>query len=107
MQIFTKTGGLWGLVVNAEGVHASNENIKAVIEAPHPHNVKELHSFLGMMNYYHKFFPNFSIILKALSNLLQLKPDGIGMHSVLKLLKLLKSFSQSHQFFYIMTPPYQ
>ena len=40
-----------GLVVNDQGLHASSEKIKAVLDAPQPRNVKELRSFGGMMNY--------------------------------------------------------
>ena len=60
-----------GLVVDAEGLHASTEKIEAVMDAPEPSNVKELRSFLGMMNYYRKFIPNLAIILKPLTDLLQ------------------------------------
>ena len=61
-----------GLIVNAEGVHTSDEKIRAVIEVPQPRNVKELRSFLGMMNYYRKFIPNLATVLKPLTSLLQL-----------------------------------
>ena len=56
-----------GLVVNDQGLHASTEKIEAVLRAPQPRNVKELRSFLGMMNYYRKFIPNLATILKPLT----------------------------------------
>ena len=73
MQIFGSTGKLFWLFVNAEGVQDSNDKIEAVLEAPQPHNINELHSFTGMKNYYHKFIPILAMILKPLTNLLQFK----------------------------------
>ena len=60
-----------GLVVDDQGLHASTEKIEAVLRAPQPRNVKELRSFLGMMNYSRKFIPNLATILKPLTLLLQ------------------------------------
>ena len=60
-----------GLVVDAEGLHASQEKIEAVTDAPKPRNIKELRSFLGMMNYYRKFIPSLATVLKPLTELLQ------------------------------------
>ena len=42
-----------------------------MLKAPPPTNVKELHSLLGMINYYRKFIPNLATLLKPLTNLLQ------------------------------------
>ena len=60
-----------GLVVDSQGLHASPGKTRAVLDAPQPKNVKELRSFLGMMNYYRKFIPNLATILQPLSLLLQ------------------------------------
>ena len=60
-----------GLIVDSQGLHASPEKIKAVLDAPKPCNVKEPQSFLGMMNYYRKFIPNLATLLKPLTGLLQ------------------------------------
>ena len=43
-----------------------------MLKAPCPHDVKQLRSFLGMMNYYRKFIPDhLATILKPLTALLQ------------------------------------
>lgn len=60
-----------GHIIDAEGLHTSDEKIEAITKAPHPRNVKELRSFLGMMNYYRKFIPNLATVLKPMTNLLQ------------------------------------
>ena len=60
-----------GHCINAEGLHATAEKLKAIVETPAPRNVSELRSFLGLLNYYGKFLPNLSTLLHPLNNLLQ------------------------------------
>ena len=43
-----------GYVVSKDGVKPVAQKVEAIREAPAPTNVKELQSFLGMVNYYHK-----------------------------------------------------
>ena len=57
--------------MDEQGLHASPEKTIAVLNAPQPRNVKELQSFLGMMNYYRKFIPNLATVLQPLTYLLQ------------------------------------
>ena len=42
-----------------------------MVRAPIPKNVQELRSFLGLLNYYRKFFPNLASLLQPLKSLLQ------------------------------------
>ena len=60
-----------GHVIYQHGVHHSQEMVKAIKEAPEPHNISELRSFLGIINYYARFLPNLSTKLTPLYNLLQ------------------------------------
>ena len=41
--------------IDAEGLHATNDKLKAITKAPPPKNVTELRSFLGLINYYGRF----------------------------------------------------
>ena len=59
-----------GHIIDAKGLHPTQEKVKAIREAPHPRNVSELCSFLGMITYYSKFLPNLSAQLKPLYSLL-------------------------------------
>ncbi len=60
-----------GHVIDEDGLHPSNEKIRAIQEAPEPKNVSELKSFLGLLNYYGKFLPNLAIVLSPFYRLLQ------------------------------------
>ena len=44
-----------GHIIDAEGLHTSPTKIEAITQAPRPRNVKELRSFLGLINYYRSF----------------------------------------------------
>jgi len=59
-----------GYRIDAEGLHATNDKLQAIVEAPPPKNVHELRSFLGMLNYYGKFIPNLASIIQPLNALL-------------------------------------
>ena len=60
-----------GHVISAEGLHPAKDKIRAILEAPAPSSVAQLRSFLGMVNYYGKFLPQFSSLLAPLYSLLQ------------------------------------
>ena len=52
-----------GHEVHRRGLHKTQEKIHAVGNAPRPENVQQLRSFLGLVNYYHKFLPNLATTL--------------------------------------------
>lgn len=60
-----------GFDISKEGLHTSENKIKAIKEAPQPKNVTQLKSFIGLINYYGKFVPKLSTILAPLYNLLK------------------------------------
>ena len=57
--------------IDAEGLHATEDKVKAITEAPVPKNVTELRSFLGLLNYYGRFLPNLSSLIHPLNSLLK------------------------------------
>ena len=63
-----------GHVINQEGLHPSEEKVRAIKQAPRPRNVTELKSFLGLLNYYSNLFPHLSTLLSPLYHLL--RKDG-------------------------------
>lgn len=52
-------------------MHKSLEKVEAILQAPRPENVSQLRSYLGLVNYYHKFLPNLAMTLHPLNVLLQ------------------------------------
>ena len=58
-----------GFIINKNGKHADPRRIEAIKNMPTPKNVKELEAFIGKVNYYGKFIPNFSDKCKVLNQL--------------------------------------
>ena len=62
-----------GYLVDAKGLHPTDEKVEAIVQAPTPANVTELKSYLGLLNYYARFLGNLSTVLHPLLELLQHK----------------------------------
>ena len=60
-----------GHEIDDQGLHPTEEKVKAIKEAPRPRNVSEFWAFLGIINYYTKFLPNLSTQLSPLHELLK------------------------------------
>ncbi|TMS36582.1 hypothetical protein L596_003715 [Steinernema carpocapsae] len=58
-----------GHVVSAEGISTSPEKVEAMLKMPAPKNLKEVKSFLGMVQYYGKFIPQLASIAVPLNTL--------------------------------------
>ena len=57
--------------IDADGLHTLSSKVKAIQDAPHPQNVQELRSLLGLLHYYGKFLPNLATLLHPLNALLK------------------------------------
>ena len=60
-----------GNCINKEGISPVPEKVKAIQDAPVPRNVSELKSFLGILNYYHRYIPDAPTLLEPLHYLLR------------------------------------
>ena len=60
-------------LIDADGLHPTEDKVKAIKEVSKPRNITELRSFLGIINYYHKFLPDLSGRLQPLYKLLRKK----------------------------------
>ena len=58
-----------GFEVSQDGIHASPEKVKAVLDWPRPQSVHDIRSFLGLASYYRKFIKGFSQLAKPLTDL--------------------------------------
>jgi hypothetical protein len=62
---------LLGQKVSRLGITTQKEKIEAIVTLSEPKKVKELQTFLGMVNYYSNYIPYFTWIVKPLYNLLR------------------------------------
>ena len=58
-----------GYKISAEGLRPTDEKVKKVREWPPPKKLNELRQFLGFVNFYRKFIPNYSEVAKPLHDL--------------------------------------
>ena len=68
---FTDTVEYLGHIIGPDGIKPNPALVKAIVEFPQPHTLKELQSFLGLANYYRKFIKNYSKISLPLTDALQ------------------------------------
>ena len=59
-----------GHIVSSEGITPDPSKIKAIVSLPKPKSVKELRSFLGMVNHWSKFANHLATLTKPLRDLL-------------------------------------
>ena len=57
--------------IDAQGLHTMPAKLDAIVQASAPENVKQLRSFLGLLNYYGSFIPNLATIVHPLNRLLR------------------------------------
>lgn len=60
-----------GFILSSKGIYVDKERVKAISEYPVPKTEKEIRSFLGMANYYRRFFPNYAKLASPISSLLK------------------------------------
>nr|XP_006813698.1 PREDICTED: uncharacterized protein K02A2.6-like [Saccoglossus kowalevskii] len=58
-----------GHCIDATGIRPTEEKVAAIQKAPVPQNREELKSYLGLLNYYHRFLKNLSTVLAPLYQL--------------------------------------
>ncbi|XP_055614964.1 uncharacterized protein K02A2.6-like [Toxorhynchites rutilus septentrionalis] len=57
-----------GYLIDKNGIHKVRKKIDAVQNMPVPENKEQVRSFVGLVNYYGRFFPNLSTTLYPLNN---------------------------------------
>ena len=81
MRVFPDEDHLLGYEVDRHWLHKTQEKIHAFVNAPRLENVQQFRSFLGLVNYYHKFLPNLATTHNPLNVLLEQGKDGDGPQS--------------------------
>ena len=69
-----------GFEVSSEGIHASPDKVRAIIEWPKPKDIHDLRSFLGLASYYRKFVRGCSEIARPLTWLTLKVQNGNGQN---------------------------
>ncbi|PAA56643.1 hypothetical protein BOX15_Mlig004385g26 [Macrostomum lignano] len=65
----------FGLVISADGIKPTKCNVDAILRIPEPSTVAQIQSFLGAVNFLHKFIPHYSAIAEPLRQLLKKDAD--------------------------------
>eukprot|EP00253_Pinus_taeda_P003730 PITA_03730 len=64
-------GKLLGHIIYKDGIRIDQDRIQAILQVPHPRNIKELQAFLGKTNFLRRFIPNSSELIRLLNNMLK------------------------------------
>ena len=80
--------------IDRDGLHPTDEKVRAIRDAPNPRDVTELRSFLGLINYYGKFLPQLSTVLAPLYRLLRKDERWSWKAEQIKAFKKAKSLLQ-------------
>eukprot|EP00253_Pinus_taeda_P021734 PITA_21734 len=64
-------GKLLGHIISKEGIRINPDRIQAILQVPHPRNIKELQAFLGKINFLRRFIPNLVELIRLLNNMLK------------------------------------
>eukprot|EP00253_Pinus_taeda_P022683 PITA_22683 len=64
-------GKLLGHIISKYGIRIDPDRIQAILEVPHPRNIKEIQAFLGKINFLRRFIPNLAELIKLVNNMLK------------------------------------
>ena len=71
-SIFDVTKGkILGHIVSYSGISIDPERIVAILNLPTPTSEKEVQDFMGVINFVHRFVPDFGVMVKPIHNLLK------------------------------------
>ena len=57
----------FGYKIDSAGLHPSSNKVSAIVDAPAPTNIKQLESYLGVINFYRRFIPYPSTLLEPVN----------------------------------------
>ena len=64
-------GKFLGHIISKDGIRIDPDRIQAILQVPHPRNIKELQAFLGEINFLRRFIPNLAKLIRLLNNMLK------------------------------------
>lgn len=111
-NFFAKHFEYLGFIITENGLGANPRKIRAIKNFPRPQNMKQIQSFLGMINYYRRFIKNFAKLAKPLTILCKSEQPFIWTESTQNAFDTLKnilcrdillSFPNFEEIFYVTT----
>ena len=90
-----------GHKIDATGIHPTEDKVRAIHEAPIPHDVTQLRAFVGLLNCYGKFISLVATHVAPLYNLLE--KDSKRARTK-EFSRPVKTYSQERQYLLIMIP---
>ena len=81
----------FGVKIDGEGIHKTDEKIKAITNAKEPTDVKSLQAFLGLVTFYGRFVPNLSSLANPLYKLLHKDQEWVWTDECKKAIELIKA----------------
>ena len=82
--------GFLKVVIELKGIKMEEEKVKSVLDQPTPEGVKDIQKFLGLVNYYHWFIKNFTVIARLLHNMIKKNQKWEWMEKQKKAFRKLK-----------------
>jgi len=64
-------GKLLGHIISKDGIRIDPARIEAILQIPHPRNVKELQVFLEKINFLRRFISNLAELIRLPNNMLK------------------------------------
>lgn len=64
-------GKIKGNIISKEGIRIDPNRVESIMKIDPPRNKKEVHSFIGRINFLKRFIPNMAKILRAITNMLK------------------------------------
>jgi len=64
-------GKLLSHIISKDGIKIDPDRIEAILQIPHPRNIKELQDFLRKINFLRRFIPNLAELIRLLNNMLR------------------------------------
>lgn len=60
-----------GYIIDKNGLHKDPQKVEAILNAPKPKDISSIKSFVGLVNFYSRFFPNLAQVLGPIYELLK------------------------------------
>ena len=64
-------GKILGHIISKDGIRIDPARIEALLQIPHPRNVKEIQDFLGKINFLRRFISSLAELIRFLTNMLK------------------------------------